>query len=135
MGMFDELKCEYLLPDPIVQNKTFQTKSLDRALDNYTITRDGRLILHPARYELESEEEQPPGPNVSEMPQAIPEGDAEILYHGDIDFYTSLGTPGDDDYEWFEYKARFAEGRLQWIQRVEKQAHLKTQMAKASKPI
>ena len=123
MGMFDELKCEYLLPDPIVQNETFQTKSLDRALDNYTITRDGRLILHPARYELESEEEQLPGPDVSEMPQAIPEGDAEILYHGDIYFYTSLGTPGDDDYEWFEYKARFTEGRLQWIQRAKPHEH------------
>ena len=48
MGMFDELRCEYELPDKEVQDEVFQTKSLDRLMDDYTITREGKLILHRA---------------------------------------------------------------------------------------
>lgn len=124
MGMFDELKCEYPLPDPIVQDEIFQTKSLDRLLDNYTLTRDGRLILHQAHYGPEPEEEQPLISDVSEVPRANSEKDVEISYHGDVFFYTLLGTPGADDWQWFEYKARFIEGKLQWIQRAKPHEHL-----------
>lgn len=134
MGMFDELKCEAPLPDDAVQEKTFQTKSLNCVLDRYTITQDGRLILHKVRYEVVPEEErkyygtpewdEKPFVRIFGMLRSIPVGDVEIRYHGDITFYTSLGSRKDGDYEWFEYQARFIEGRLQWIRRVPKALRL-----------
>ena len=59
MGMFDEIRCEYPLPDAIVQDETFQTKSFDREMSHYTITADGRLIHHTERWESVPEEERP----------------------------------------------------------------------------
>ena len=43
MGMFDDLKCEYPLPDEEVQGEWFQTKSLHCNLDGYVISKDGYL--------------------------------------------------------------------------------------------
>jgi len=52
------------------------------------------------------------------MLRSIPVGDVDMAYHGDITFYTSIGSREEGNFEWFEYKARFTEGRLQWIERV-----------------
>lgn len=128
MGMFDELRCEYPLPDAVVQDEVFQTKSFDCVLARYTITADGRLIEHTARYESVPEEERPHyGKPEWEKPfmrsagsmKATPTGDEEIPFHGDAFFYTSRGEPGTETFEPFEYQARFTEGKLQWIKRVE----------------
>ena len=134
MGMFDELKCEYPLPDAAIQEETFQTKSLNRMIDRYTITQEGRLILYKVRYEVVPEEEreyygtpewdEKPFVRIFGMLRTIPVGDVEIPYHGDIAFYTSTGSREEGDLEWFEYRARFTEGRLQWIRRVPKQPWL-----------
>jgi hypothetical protein len=51
MGMFDELKCVYPLPDAAVQDEVFQTKSFDCELTHRTITADGRLIRHAVCWE------------------------------------------------------------------------------------
>ena len=119
MGMFDEIRCECLLPDSIVQDHVFQTKSLERVMDSYTITRDGRLILHEVRYEQVPEEERPhygtpewdhPLMRLLGLVRSVPVGDVEVPYHGYIVFYTSIGDP--PDYEWFEYRAKFTDGRL-----------------------
>jgi hypothetical protein len=130
MGLFDEIQCEYPLPDPAVQKEIFQTKRLDCSMDRYTITADGRLILHKTRYELVPEEERPSygTPEWETSPftrflgslRVVPEGDVELVYHGDIEFYTPIGGAGDDEPEWFEFQARFTEGRLQWIRRVDR---------------
>jgi hypothetical protein len=101
MGMFDTLKCEYPLPDKIVQGDSFQTKSLDCLLDNYTICKDGKLILHRQRHYEASVKK------------------ITIDFHGNLRFYTSQGSRETDNYEWFEYVARFTDGNLQWIKRVE----------------
>lgn len=45
MGMFDNLRVKARLPDPAYQDRTFQTKSLECGLSDYTITREGRLVL------------------------------------------------------------------------------------------
>ena len=47
MGLFDTIRCDYPLPDPRLQDVEFQTKSLDCAMQRYTITADGRLLRHP----------------------------------------------------------------------------------------
>ena len=99
MGMFDTLKCEYPLPDKIVQKDSFQTKSLDCLLNNYTISKRGKLILQP--YNKTS---------VNKI---------TVDFHGDLQFYTSRGSWEENNYERFEYIARFTEGNLQWIKRDE----------------
>lgn len=47
MGMFDEIICEYPLPEGLqkYQHEIFQTKELGNWLDLYKITKDGFLIL------------------------------------------------------------------------------------------
>jgi hypothetical protein len=131
MGMFDELICEYPLPDGAVdrdvQEALFQTKSLDCTLDRYTITKDGRLILHKARYESVPEEERPyyGTPEWEESPflrtagslKSVPVGDVAVPYHGYIRFYTYVGKHPDG--ELFEYLAKFTDGRLEEIRRVQ----------------
>ncbi len=101
MGMFDTLKCEYPLPDKTVQKDSFQTKSLDCLLDNYTISKRGKLILHRQRHYEKTVKK------------------IYLDFHGDLRFYTSTGSNEENNYEWFEYIARFTEGNLQWIKRVE----------------
>ena len=125
MGMFDEIRCDYPLPDREVQAHVFQTKSLDSGLDKYTISRDGRLILHHVRYESVPAEERPyygtpewqntPVAQTFGCMRAVPVGDVEIPRHGDIILYLSLGEG--KDYKRFAYRVRFTEGRGQWIKR------------------
>jgi hypothetical protein len=44
VGLFDEVRCEYRLPNPAHQGLVFQTKDLENMLDEYVITRRGRLV-------------------------------------------------------------------------------------------
>jgi 3-mercaptopyruvate sulfurtransferase SseA len=96
MGMFDTIKCEHPLPDPRHQELEFQTKDLERYLNHYTITLDGRLIRHPR-----SGERAP-----------APCRDIEWPIHGDLRMYAEGA-----DSEWVEYVVRFTHGRLEWIER------------------
>jgi hypothetical protein len=126
MGLYDELTCHYPLPDSAVQAEVFQTKSLGRAMDQYAITRDGRLILHEARYETVPEEERPlygtpewenrPWLQLLGSMTRVPVGNREIPYHGHLLFYTYLGERPDG--ETFEYLAKFTDGRVEEIERV-----------------
>ena len=61
MGMFDELTCEYPLPEKFkkYQDSVFQTKSLINCLDKYVITKDGELVHHSFNWEVVPEEERP----------------------------------------------------------------------------
>jgi hypothetical protein len=91
MGLFDTVHCEYPLPDARHQDLEFQTKALECALFHYTITRDGRLILHARQGRLG------------------PVKDIEWPLHGDISIYTSV------DKVWIEYVVRFTDGRVEWL--------------------
>ncbi len=103
MGMFDTIRCEFPLPDDRFQEESFQTKSLECLLDNYTLTKQGRLVLHMHRcYQKDSQ-------------------DVDVAYHGDIRFYTSVGEQDQDTFEWVEYEARFTDGSVTWIKRVERE--------------
>lgn len=59
--MYDEIKCDYPLPGAPkeVQNGIFQTKDFYNVMDIYTITKEGRLILHKKIYEEVPEEKRP----------------------------------------------------------------------------
>ncbi len=88
MGLFDNIKCEYPLPDPEVQDTTFQTKDLDCCLYYYTLTREGRLV-------------QP-----MKMDDATT-WNRDINWHGVVRFYDYR-----PDNTWYEYEATFDRGQL-----------------------
>jgi hypothetical protein len=105
MGMFDEVYCEADLPaGHPASEREFQTKSLFSCLDRFTITKEGRLILHAVRYEPSDEK-------AAGLPSTTPiaAGDVDIEFHGDI----RLVTTARDHY--LEYVARFTHGTLEWI--------------------
>ena len=95
MGMFDVVVFDVELPDcgcP-VQGRRFQTKSLDRCLDIYTVTRAGRLRLT--------------GNDLLGSDDAPASEEIDIDFHGDIRL---LAEKGHD-----EYVARFTHGALEWV--------------------
>lgn len=102
MGMFDEITCNYPLPDPEAQELLFQTKDLRNFLERYTITETGRLIYHETAPVWQDESESQTAGLVR-----IPLGDVDLEYHGDVYFYTGE----------FEYRARFTNGCIEWIKR------------------
>jgi hypothetical protein len=130
MGMFDDLKCEYPLPDPEVQDKWFQTKDFNCHMDKYTITKEGRLIWHQTRYEDVPEEERP---NYGKPAwdgflgkfqgsiRAVPVADIDMQYHGVVNFYTSSGDYKKQDFVWYEYEAIFTHGQVEEIRRIKEQ--------------
>jgi hypothetical protein len=133
--MFDEVSCEYPLPDAFdARGVLFQTKELDNSLEQYTITSGGRLIAHRVRYEEVPEEERPHHGTLewSTSPllqcrgslRAVPVGDEEIMFHGDVRLYHSnicmsgpegFATVDDAPVDIREYIVRFTYGRVEWI--------------------
>lgn len=131
MGMYDEIRCEYPLPRSgyrVLPGHTFQTKSFENLMDKYTITTDGKLILHKEVWEPVPEEERPyygepewdrPFGRWIGSAKAMPAGDEEISYHGDVRFYDVFRVAlleGAGRRVWLEYRARFTEGRLSRIE-------------------
>lgn len=90
MGLFDDIRCEYPLPETEVPcpSVTFQTKDFPYPYcDKYLITEDGKLMKEV-------------------------EGELVFTPHlGYIDFYD-----GDDNGGWWGYRARFIDGILDGIE-------------------
>lgn len=128
MGMFDNVKCEYPLPETNAGMKLdFQTKSfgddfVGGFMDNYIITEDGQLILHKETWEFVEEEDRPyyGKPEWNEFPlvrmagsmKAIPLGDETIEYHGIVNIYVDM------DGTWYEYDIKFTDGKVANIKRI-----------------
>jgi hypothetical protein len=121
------IRCEYPLPDTAFQDHVFQTKAFDGLMDRYTISRDGRLILHAVAHEFVPAEERPnfgtpewnsPWGHWEGAFRPVPVGDEEIPYHGDLEFFAFIcsthGAP-----QLLEYRATFIRGRLRKIVRVQ----------------
>jgi hypothetical protein len=103
MGMFDYVECAADLPgDFLIAGGKFQTRSLYRVLGRFTITGEKRLLYHAVRYETTGE--------VNRMPRmiAIPEGDIDLNFHGDIVLTADEG-------ELREYVVRFTHGVAEWV--------------------
>src|ERR1700722_16021049 len=106
MGMFDDVSCELPLPDGReVQQDGFQTKSLWRSLDKFTITKTGSLIYHPRRYVSESATGDALVPG-----KMVHEADIDLDFHGDISIH---GTAKDGAF--VSYVVRFTHGVVEWI--------------------
>lgn len=97
MGMFDMLKCDYPLPvHPEMQEREFQTKSLDCGLDQYLITADGKLELVRSDYICVFNSD---------------------TFRGEIRFYDQelergIGLDEQDFGAWREWSAIFIDGKL-----------------------
>jgi hypothetical protein len=121
------IRCEYPLPDPTLQDHVFQTNGFDSLLDRYTITRDGRLILHAVAYEFVQPEERPnygtpewnaPWGHWEGAFRPVPVGDEEIPYHGDLEFFTFISSNHGPP-QVVQFRASFYRGRLEEIVRAE----------------
>jgi hypothetical protein len=105
MGMFDTIRCEAPLPDGYtVPDRSFQTKTLCCVADNFTITTQGRLVLHHCRFESSSAK----GNRGLLVPSPLDAIDTE--YHGDIEMCGF-----DADKKLIRFAARFTHGDLEWI--------------------
>jgi hypothetical protein len=133
MSMFDTIKCLYPLPDTDaeMQVSDFQTKHLENCMDNYTITEEGRLILHQVEYNIVPEEERPyygkpewdknPFFQVIGSLKNIPVGDKDTNYHGMIIMYSCRGSRERNNLEWFEYELEFTKGLITNVKRLYKE--------------
>ena len=99
MGLYDNVRVDAPLPgSPSLSDDeaVFQTKDFeDPCLNNYRITKDGRLMLEP----WNCQDKTPP---------------ADQHYHGNLNFYTLT----DNNKYGLEYEARFTDGKLQEIKLV-----------------
>jgi hypothetical protein len=144
MGLFDTLTCHYPLPglsDPT--SIQFQTTDLECSLgDDYTITREGRLIKHHKEYEECPEKQRPYygtpqwnnwfGPLAGSLRvTAGSERDIDTNYHGWLHFYgghtgelrmidphTGRDQLHPEACELFEYRAKFTDGKIVELVRV-----------------
>ena len=126
MGMFDDIHCDYPLPDGC-QEKRFQTKDLDCQLDLYTMTAEGRLLKEEVdRYEPIPESEwtyvdatgllEQHWHELSKRRPIFIQRDTN--FHGILNFYTSTGSNQDGTIKWYEYEAKFTDGVLVEITRL-----------------
>lgn len=104
MGMFDDLKCNYPLPNPKHQDLDFQTKSLECMMTQYLITEDGRLVWIDRYFPDHDDTDR----------KKLKTREIDRNYHGDIVFYAGRGC---------EYIARFTEGKVVWIREEERMNH------------
>ena len=153
--MFDSIRVEAALPDPAYQDRTFQTKSLDCTLSDYTITRDGNLVVRQVELEAIPSEELPDygtaaweRGGVARFAGRMRTKSVQLVtlddFHGDIVFYDIIKAPDvvndainlrKKTTSTFEegvtsmplepisvyYKARFTDGKLQWIRSISAQ--------------
>jgi len=124
MGLYDEIKCEYKLPEApkAVQNDMFQTKDFECAMEYYTITEDGELLYHVYERYAVPEEKRPYYGTPKWDKQALYKlvgsiGSKfieykKIYYHGIINIYTIAS-----DREWWEYEIEFTKGKVTGVER------------------
>ena len=114
MGMFDEVRCELPTPDGReVLKDAFQTKSLWRSMDRFTITEVGRLLYHQRRYVS--------NPKVSPL-EPVHVADIDMDYHGDIEIYGEM-----PDGTGVSYAVRFTHSTVEWIRSLEELPELHQQ--------
>lgn len=111
MGLYDEIKFEYPLPDEFshFQEGFFQTKDLDCLMSNFTIGKDGILYYHHVHYRDLTEKEKEEYKDKTFAPIMKATGQVDIVpcedFHGDLLVYN----------EEIELHVRFTHGRLEYI--------------------
>lgn len=104
MGMFDDITFSQEMPgEPKPKHPDFQTKDLECVLDRYHVDEHG--IMRRREWE----------PDARTWIECDPRP-----YHGLLRFYTLEDIPGTGivgrrSHTWFEYEAKFTDGKLQGI--------------------
>ena len=106
VGLFDEVRCEYRLPNPAHQGLVFQTKDLENMLDEYVITRRGRLVRTKRGF-------------LAPRPCRV-----VCPIHQDLRIHDSIEV-GPEEREWVEYVFRFTEGRVTRVRRTRDRGRFK----------
>jgi hypothetical protein len=126
MGMYDEIKCEYKLPDSEVQEHIFQTKDFENLLDRYIITEEGKLIWKKSHWENVPEEERPyygtEQWNQNPLFQTI--GSLKTIFDEDVfmeDYFGEVIMYTIYNKTFYEYKVRFIDGKVFKIIPMEKE--------------
>lgn len=125
MGMFDYLiiNAEKLPVSSeekaILKNRVFQTKSLNKGLLSYVITNEDELII---QY-IKGEESVPYWRGVSGHDSEFVSDRDDFLsvkepFHGLLVFYTNI------DNTWFEFEAKFTDGKMVAIERIHERSDL-----------
>jgi hypothetical protein len=108
--MFDYVRCDALLPDDFVgEGHEFQTKDLWRAMFQFVITANGRLIYRKQTHESLPDREIRPGMFLPQY-KLVHEEPVDMEYHGDIEL---CGRTKDNRV--LNYVARFTHGTLEWV--------------------
>lgn len=100
MGLNDELRFAYSLPDPEFQTEIFPLKIFSCALDRYVVSDSGRLLKEISGNFFEGE------PKILAPP-------IDTCFQGDLSFGKVIGKPPLAII--YEGIMRFTEGQLQWI--------------------
>jgi hypothetical protein len=86
MGMFDYVRCDVPLPDDFVgERNLFQTKDLWRAMVQFVITANGRLIYRKQTHESLPDREIRPGMFLPQY-KLVHEEPVDMEYHGTSSF-------------------------------------------------
>lgn len=121
MGMFDNVTCKYPLPDcpKEVQEEVWQTKDMVNLLDDFTITKEGKLIHHQCEWDIVEEQDRPyyGKPEWDENPlfkvfgsmERTPTEDVVVEYHGMMRIIAQ--TP-DNSGTFYEYELKFTDGMV-----------------------
>lgn len=125
MGMFDTVICECPLPDSPPEGIWWQTKDFDcPGMEDYKITTEGRLLHELVRYEDHSDPNAEGLARLRGMMTPIREGWEDLSFHGVLNFYgydhRQDGAAPYDPALWYEYNAKFTDGQLVSIERVQK---------------
>jgi hypothetical protein len=125
MGMFDYLFIDTnMLPisdeEKIIigDESEWQTKDFDNVMTEIYITNDGELKINQWEYEVVPKEERPhpDGDGIAGLAGSLRRSNEEletIPYHGYVNFYNSINR------EWYEFRAKFTDGKLIEIKRME----------------
>jgi hypothetical protein len=109
MGMFDYIKCEVQLPGySYITDEKFQTKSFECLLENYVISDNRQIYRELWDYEWIDNTDSLFGKQLVKVDGTY-RRDYLTDLHGDIIFYTER-PPADG--KWYDYFARFTEGKL-----------------------
>lgn len=122
MGMFDNVLCEYPLPDEAAKLVSeWQTKTFDApGLELYRITPEGRLMEEVYHTEDRSDKNAAPGTlaSIRGIWTKVHEGWRDLNFHGVLNFYGHTGDWQKGHGDWIEYDAYFTDGHLTRIERV-----------------
>jgi hypothetical protein len=108
MGMFDEIRCKYPLPDKRAQDLEFQTQDTEQQfMDDFEIREDGTLWHQDYTTEDRSDPNEKGIFRMFGCMTRVPTVWSQVKHTGEIRFYAA----GEGE-KWFEFSSYFIDGKL-----------------------